>query len=84
MSRVFCAKSLAHVAGKGSAEDHESECERKQASSHLRPSIPNRHLAPSWLMELSPSDGRTEATADSASSLKSLWIAELENSLLLL
>ena len=37
VSRVFCADSLAHVAGKGSPDDHESECERQQASSHLSP-----------------------------------------------
>ena len=53
MSRVFCAESLAHVAGKRSADDHEGECEREQASSHLCPSISNRHPAPSCLMSFS-------------------------------
>jgi hypothetical protein len=37
MSRVFCADSLAQVAGKRSAHDHKSECKRQQALSHLSP-----------------------------------------------
>jgi hypothetical protein len=42
MSRVLGAKSLAHVTGKGSTDDHESESKRQKASSHLNPSIPDR------------------------------------------
>jgi hypothetical protein len=41
MSRVFCAGGLAHVGGKRSADDHESECEDQQAPSHPSPSISN-------------------------------------------
>jgi hypothetical protein len=69
MSRVFCAGGLAHVGGKRSADDHESECEGERASSHLCPSIPNRHQAPSCLMSFSTVrpvaryDGRNEVLA---------------------
>jgi len=37
MYRVSRADRLAHVGGKGCAHDHESECERQQALSHLKP-----------------------------------------------
>src|SRR4029453_13365715 len=76
MSRVFCANGLAHVGGKRSADDHESECEREQASSHLCPSIPNRHQASSCLMSFSTVrpvaryDGRNEVLAPCAGSVR--------------
>jgi hypothetical protein len=38
---VFCAGGLAHVGGKRSADDHESECEYQQAPSHPSSSISN-------------------------------------------
>ena len=41
LSLVFCAGGLACLGDKGAADDHESECERQQALSHLCPSISN-------------------------------------------
>ena len=76
MSCVFCAESLAHLAGKGSADDHESESERQQAPSHVIPSIPNPHRRQDEVRVMA------EATAELASSPKSARIAERENSLL--
>ena len=57
MSRVLCADSLAQVAGKGSADDHESERERQHG---VEPS------AAQYIEVASPLPLQEERTLDAA------------------